>query len=221
MSLPVSPQPTASTRALRRLLRDCATGLYQQFYYLGKDVTCREGNLLLEYGFTKAPSEGFKKTSCYTLEQPGFTLELYGSCASCVTPQGQVVFLRPKNRFYHWVSPHRCIAGRWSAADLDAGTADSLYTAVRPLLQWWLTYEAWLRERMPPAYRQQIHREWKKQNRRKSWLTPNQDTDWVASFLQQGHETPRPQLRSPRHPSTSPARYHAPHRRASTPPLSL
>jgi len=57
---------SSENQKLRLLLKDCASGFYQQMYFLGKDVSHCCGNQLIEYGFEKSPSTGLTGTSCYT-----------------------------------------------------------------------------------------------------------------------------------------------------------
>jgi len=189
--LDVQTHSLACSKKLRLLLKDCAQGFYQQMYFLGKDVTHKNGNLLVQSGFVKSPSQGLKGTSCYTLETDHQTIELYGSCACLYTRDSKVAFIRLKNRFYHWLPERRCIAGRWTDDDLEAGTPESIYQSLIPLLRWWLGHEAWIAQHLPPSYRNTCYKEWKKVNSSKSWLPPAVALDWVQGFIEQGAIHPR------------------------------
>jgi len=190
LATPVSPD--ICNKKLRLLLKDCAQGFYQQMYFLGKDVTNKRGNQLLEYGFLKSPSKGLKGTSCYSLESSDQIIELYGSCACLYKDDVQIAFLRLKSRFYHWLPECRCVAGLWSDNDIDAGTPESIYKAITPLLQWWLEHESWISERFDPRYREACYKEWKRVNSRKSWLPPEEALHWVEDFLTNGADHTRP-----------------------------
>jgi len=185
-------QAPPERKALKLLLKDCAEGLYQQMYFLGKDVRHACGNQLTQYGFVKTPSQGLKGTSCYTLEMGSVTIELYGSCACCYSDASSVAFLRPRSRMYHWLPEGRCVAGLWTQDDLDAGTPESLFQAATPLLRWWLEYEQWILERFGATYREGCFKEWKKVNKHKSWLPPEEALQWVECFLLHGGSHLRP-----------------------------
>jgi len=179
-------------KAFQLLLKDCAAGFYQQIYFLGKDASHFRGNQLQEYGFVRTPSQGLKGTSCYTFKTKGTTIELYGSCASCYSENASVAFLRSRSRFYHWVSEDRCVAGLWTKADIETGTPESIFAAVTPLLQWWFEYEQWINDRFGETYREQCFREWRKINKSKSWLPPQEATRWLEQFLKNGSAHVRP-----------------------------
>jgi len=178
----LSPAPL-DQKALKLLLKDCAEGFYQQMYFLGKDVTVKEGNQLLEYGFSKSSSKGLKGTSCYTLTETERIVELYGSCASCYTDTGNVAFLRTRRRFYHWLPEHRCVAGKWKPEEVALRTPESLFQVLSPLLQWWVEYETWIQHRFGTEYREQCYKEWRSIKTQKPCLPPEDAVQWVSSFL--------------------------------------
>ena len=186
----MSGKLTQNEKSLRLLLKDCANGFYQFMYFLGKDVTNAQGNQLEEYGFVKSPSQGLKGTSCYTYESEECMIELYGSCASFSFGGEKVVFLRKRNRFYHWESDERCIAGLWSDEDIRLGPPQELFQAMLPVLSWWVDYEAWISSRFGHEYRERCHREWGKVG--KPWLEPQAAVQWVEDFMTQGAEQVRP-----------------------------
>ena len=169
---------------LKILLKDCADGFYQQMYFWGKDVTHPEGNQLEAYGFIKSQSQGIKGTSCYTYQSNSKTIELYGSCAGYYSEQSNIVFLRPRNRFYEWLPQHKLVAGRWSQNDLHTHDADAMFAAMTPFLKWWLTYEQWILDHHGAHYREQCFTEWSKVNRKLTWLTPQAAIAWVTEFLE-------------------------------------
>jgi len=179
-------------KAFNVLLRDCADGMYQQMYFLGKDVSHASGNQLRAYGFAKSPSQGLKGTSCYTLETERATIELYGSCACCYSDDSSVAFLRTKMRLYHWLPEDRCVAGLWTNEDIETGSPESLFQGATPLLRWWLEYEHWIMDRLGETYRQECFLEWRKINKRKSWLPPQEASRWLALFLKNGGSHVRP-----------------------------
>ncbi|MBK1831079.1 hypothetical protein JIN77_10105 [Verrucomicrobiaceae bacterium R5-34] len=182
----------SDSRRLACLLKDCANGFYQQMYFLGKDVVHPTGNQLSAYGFEKSPSRGLKGTSCYAYDAGDHRIELYGSCAGVYSASSQLVYLRKKGRFYHWLPEHRLVAGCWSQEDLDAGKPESLMTALRPLLQWWLDYERWIEKRHGQAYRERCYHEWSKIKSQSPWLPPAAAMAWVAEFLEKRGQTTRP-----------------------------
>jgi len=181
-------ESSLNRKAFRLLLKDCAAGLYQQMYFLGKDIMHARGNQLIQFGFVRSPSCGLKGTSCYTLETETVIVELYGSCACCYTDATRVAFLRNKTRFYHWLPEERCVAGLWTEEDIHAGSPESLFQATVPLLRWWLEYEAWILSRLGDAYREACFKEWRKVNKSKSWLPPQEAMRWVEAFLEQAGE---------------------------------
>ncbi|MEM6756236.1 MAG: hypothetical protein AAF586_03645, partial [Planctomycetota bacterium] len=182
----------SSTRTLRPLLRDCAAGFYQEMFFLGQDVIHSHGNQLVEYGFVRTPSKGMTGTSCYTLDSESHTIELYGSCACCYCESARVAFIRTRSRFYDWLPEERCVAGLWTEHDLDEGQPEAMLHRVRPLLHWWLEYERWIARRLGDAYRDLCFEEWRKVNKRKSWLPPREATRWVEQFLANGSSQVRP-----------------------------
>ena len=180
------------TKRLRLLLKDAAQGFYQQMYFLGKDVIHPAGNQLEVFGFVKSPSMGLKGTSCYTLERDGQTIELYGSCAGIYTGESKVVFLRTRCSFYHWLPEHRAVAGLWENENIRREEPETMYQLLRPLLEWWLEYEAWIIERHGHKYREFCHQEWKKVKSTKPWLKPELATQWVRDFIERKDQQVRP-----------------------------
>jgi len=183
---------TSDSTKLKILLKDCALGFYQHMFFLGKDVINSRGNQLLKYGFEKSPSLGLKGTSCYAFETDTQLIELYGSCAGVYSNDSQVVFLRERCKFYHWLPEHELIAGQWSLDDVDSGTPESIFTAVTPLLEWWVNYERWIQENFDPKYREQCFKDWSKIKSRPSWLAPEMATIWVSQFLEKRELMARP-----------------------------
>ncbi|MEM6334478.1 MAG: hypothetical protein AAF823_14180 [Planctomycetota bacterium] len=193
-SLTNCPQadPDAKARVLRTLLRDCAAGFYQQMYFLGKDVVHDRGNQLKDFGFVRTPTRGTEGTSCYTLEHDAQTIELYGSCACCYAHAASVAFIRTRCRFYGWLPQDRCVAGLWEEDDLEVTAPEAMFESVKPLLHWWLDYEAWVGQRHGHTYRQLCFEEWRKVNKRRSWLPPQDALRWVDEFLTKGCAHCRP-----------------------------
>ena len=183
---------TSDSKKLKILLQDCARGFYQHMFFLGKDVINSKGNLLLKYGFEKSPSKGLKGTSCYSLTTDTQTIELYGSCAGVYSDDSQIVFLRERCKFYHWLPEHHLIAGQWSLDDVNLGSSESIFTALTPLLEWWVDYEKWIQENFETQYREQCYKDWSKIKSRPSWLTPELATEWVSKFLEKRELMTRP-----------------------------
>ncbi len=181
-------------KRLNILLKDCTKGFYQQMYFWGKDVMHPSGNQLLKYGFEKTPSQGLKGTSCYTLpiEKEGETVELYGSCAAYYSKDSNVVFLRQRNRFYHWISDQKLIAGRWSQSELGKCSVEQLFTSMLPFLKWWINYEQWILNQHGEHYRQQCYKEWSQVNSKLTWLNPEHAMQWVKEFLDHKEHHVRP-----------------------------
>ena len=174
------------SQKLNLLLKDCANGFYQQMYFLGKDVIHSEGNQLLEYGFEKSPSLGLKGTSCYGRKSNEGLVELYGSCAGIYSETSQLVFLRKRCRFYHWLPEQRLVAGLWSQENVNAGNPEEIFTALEPLLRWWLDYEGWIEKRFGSAYREQCYRDWDRIKSKATWLPPSATVEWIGAFLEKG-----------------------------------
>lgn len=180
------------SKRLRLLLKDCATGFYQQMYFLGKDVIHPKGNQLTCYGFEKSPSLGLKGTSCYGQKSSEGLIELYGSCAGMYSEESQLVFLRKRCRFYHWLPEHRLVAGQWSQEQVDPGQPEDVFRSLAPLLKWWLEYEAWIEKRWGSNYRMQCYKEWGRLKSKEPWLRPDLAVEWVMEFLQKGEQVQRP-----------------------------
>lgn len=181
-------------RQLKGLLKDCAKGFYQEMYFLGKDVLHKDGNQLIHFGFEKSPSKGLKGTSCYTLERTGEIIELYGSCAACYSESSNVVFLRIRSRFFTWIAKESCVAGLWTEKDLERSAPGILFRRLAPLLQWWLEYERWITDRLGKSYRESCYEEWRKVNKAKAWLPPEEALHWVELFLERGSSHTRPRI---------------------------
>lgn len=177
---------------LNLLLKDCAKGFYQQMFFLGKDVIHPEGNYLQKFGFEKSPSKGLKGTSCYTAGWGGGIVELYGACAGYYGTDSRVVFLRERCRFYHWLPPERLVAGVWTADDVQASSANVMFDAVRPLLNWWLEYEVWIEQQLGVDHRKRCYAAWKKLKSAKPWLEPEKVAGWLQYFLDESSQAIRP-----------------------------
>lgn len=180
------------SQKMRVLLKDCASGFYQQMFFLGKDVSHTSGNQLIAYGFKKSPSTGLTGTSCYTYQSGSITIELYGACAALYTEHTKIVFLRERCQFYQWLPEHKLVAGRWSSDDIKLTSAEARFNDLVPLLQWWVQYEKWIGERFDPSYRNQCYRDWKKLKSRTPWLHPSIGPQWVADFLENQSAQVRP-----------------------------
>ena len=180
------------SKKLKILLKDCAQGFYQHMFFLGKDVMHPRGNQLNKYGFEKSPSLGLKGTSCYGLKTDEQLIELYGSCAGVYSEASQLVFLRERCKFYHWLPEHHLIAGQWSLDDVDSGSAESIFEAVTPLLKWWVHYEKWIAENFDTKYREQCYKDWSKIKSRPCWLPPELAVSWVSEFLEKRDLMDRP-----------------------------
>lgn len=187
---------------MRLLLSDCAAGLYQQMYFLGKDIIHGDGNHLVRFGLERTPCRGTGGTSCYGLEGADSTIEFHGSCACCYTESSAVAFIRTRSRFYEWLPEERCTPGLWAEKDIGNGNPKTLFTGVAPLLRWWLDYERWIDAELGPAYREGCFREWRRVNKKKSWLPPQDAVRWIDRFLAKGCKHARPK-RSDREPATT------------------
>jgi hypothetical protein len=169
---------------LKILLKDCASGFYQQMYFWGKDVSHPKGNQLEAYGFTKSPSRGLTGTSCYTYESQTELIELYGSCAGYYSSPSNIVFLRQRNRFYEWLPEQKLVAGCWSQKDLHSRDADDMFSSLAPFLEWWLSYEQWILDLHGKDYREQCLTDWNKVNSKLTWLDPESAVKWIKGFLE-------------------------------------
>jgi len=183
---------SSENQKLRLLLKDCASGFYQQMYFLGKDVSHCCGNQLIEYGFEKSPSTGLTGTSCYTFEEDSNIIELYGACAALYTNEDKMVFLRERCRFYQWLPEHKLVAGKWSSDDINTKSAQEIFDSLMPLLRWWVQYEKWIEQKFGPQYREQCYKDWKRLKSRTPWLSPQKACQWVSEFLDNQSEHVRP-----------------------------
>ncbi len=182
----------ANSKKLRLLLKDAAKGFYQQMYFLGKDVIHPAGNQLESFGFVKSVSRGLKGTSCYTLERESGTIELYGSCAGVYAGANKAVFLRTRCSFYRWIPEGRAVAGLWQPRDIINQDPYTMLQLIRPLLTWWLEYEAWINQCHGKTYREYCYKEWTKVKNAKAWLEPGLATLWIKRFTELEDQHVRP-----------------------------
>jgi len=161
-------------------------------FFFGKDVIHPAGNQLIQYGFKKSPSQGLKGTSCYGLRTNKHLIELYGSCAGIYSDNSQLVFIRERCRFYHWLPEHHLIAGQWTLDDVQATNPERIFTDLIPLLKWWVEYESLIQDSFGPKYRELCYKEWAKIKSRPCWLKPDIATEWIKQFLEKQDQMLRP-----------------------------
>ena len=180
-----------ATRPLAPLFRDLAEGLNQQMFFWGRDVTHPLGNLLVRAGFEKRPSPGLQGTSCYRLPWQQGAIELHGSYAGWLGPEGGLLFIRPLRRCVRWLDSEPPIAGEWprerfsQTADLD------LHAVARPFLDWWLAHEHEVQRTTESTYRTTSHRQYGSLPRTRAWLSPERSRRWITGLRDLPDDLPR------------------------------
>ncbi len=173
------------------LFRDLACGMGQQMFFWGRDAIQPEGNIFVGCGFRKRPSAGLQGTSCYSLDWAGGVIELHGSHAGWIGPDGGFLFIRPLGRCVRWIASTLPIPGKWPAANFDTRADASLHASSIPFLSWWLDHEARVARIAGPSYRDACHRQYKKLPKTRPWLAPAIATAWVTRLRDQPASTPR------------------------------
>ncbi|MFT4112466.1 hypothetical protein [Silvibacterium sp.] len=167
-------QDTAPLKWPHALARRGARLLDAQCWAWGQDIRREEGNLLLEYGFTRlrAP-EGSGGCSQYTLAlDEESIIRIWGFGVFAGTREG--VYLN-RFAFVPRTAP-RCDA--WDASLLDSQPRALSLEHVGAFLDWAVRYESWIQERLGERYRPMTL------NRRSSAVQP----DLIAGWRRFGEE---------------------------------
>lgn len=159
------------------LLNDAARGLTQQMVFWGQDVRHAEGNMLLEFGLKRNPSQGLKGTSCYTSSWENGLIELHGAVASWSPPTGQTgcIFNRNQAVIALWNSTRPPVPGKQMGS---TGNAEARWLAFHPLMRWLVNYESWVLKTHGLEWRQSGWRNLKRLPKGKPWLPPHLALKW-------------------------------------------
>lgn len=185
--------------SLRMAQRDCATGLYLQMYYWGKDVLNPGGNLLQRYGFRRIPKQTPHGSSRYRLPWGDGVIELHGFVAGWYRPHGQgLLFVR-----------HRRVCQRYDGSEPVAPEALEEALAYTPralpecrefsavlgeFLRFLLDYEAFVLRECGVAYRQEVFEEYRALRLSHWWLRPAEALAWYRRLMERPHATPRARI---------------------------
>lgn len=154
--------------ATRRLGRDL---LEQQMWCFGCDIRRVEGNLLLEYGFTRhRPPEGKQGHSCYIFRpEADCQIGLWGSGLFYGDAQLGGLFLKrydfqPKLTALPHLSPSGIAEAKPPAAHKPQtpAEADCAANLASAALRWLSQYEAWVQANVGVSYRQDCIANWPK-----------------------------------------------------------
>ncbi|MEM9480482.1 MAG: hypothetical protein AAGA58_12585, partial [Verrucomicrobiota bacterium] len=147
---------------LSQLFRDLASGMHQQMFFWGRDAIHPSGNLFVQAGFEKRPSEGLQGTSCYRLPWQDGHIELHGSHAGWLSGGGGMFFVRPLSRCVRWFDASPPIPGEWPRERYSRKINEELYEAAWPFLDWLLAHEAEVLRLSGTAYRYDCLQKYKK-----------------------------------------------------------
>jgi hypothetical protein len=162
------PHRTSSWRIPGQLMRRGTQLLDQQSWYWGCDVRRPQGNLLLEYGFTRSRlPENVRGSSRYVLESaPGTQLILWGFGVFLGRADVGGLFLQ-RLRFEPLLTDCPALTTQvWQLSQLPAlrpaAAADRprLTVLLGDLLSRLITYELTVHERLGPAYREDCRAQW-------------------------------------------------------------
>lgn len=184
-------QPHSILAPLPALLRDLATGFRQQMFFWGQDVTHPDGNLFLRSGFEKRPSEGLQGTSCYARPWQDGRIELHGSQAGWLGPEGGFLFVRPFGRCVRWLAAEPPVPGKWPRHLYDVRADDRLADLANPFFEWWLEHERQVARFAGAAFREACFRQFRKLPRTRAWLPPADAVRWITALRNDPATTPR------------------------------
>lgn len=170
---------------------DFAHGMRQQMFFWGRDAIHPGGNLFVHHGFRKRPSTGLQGASCYSLDWQGGVIELHGSHAGWIGPDGGFLFIRPLGRCVRWRAATLPVPGDWQPHHYDTRVGAALHALAVPFMNWWLAHEAHVANIAGPAYRGACHRQFKKLPKTRPWLAPNEATRWITHLRNHPESLPR------------------------------
>jgi hypothetical protein len=131
----------------------------QQMWCWGCDVRRAEGNLLIEYGFTKRPSPEPRYHSAYTLYGviPDGALTLWGWGLWIAAPERGSLFISRDRFRVRWIPQTDLAPSAWQECDLPRGSTDirltdALYLC-RAACLWIAGCERWIGACCEPNYR--------------------------------------------------------------------
>jgi len=168
----------------RSLLRDLADGLSQQMIFWGQDVRHPEGSLLVRSGLTRIAREqtGQEGSSRYRCAWQGGLIEIHGFCAGWYPAEGEgVLFIRNRQRVQGVRGGLPTVPGVYGGE--VTLTPDALLQAVRPLVEWWISYEDWVGTVTPPSYREACWQRARRLAKARAWLPPAEVVPWLRRFL--------------------------------------
>ncbi len=147
-----------------RLQKQGAALLHFQCWLWGCDIRRAEGNLLLEYGFSRQrPPSGAVGSSAYLMAlESGACVVLWGFGAFYGNPAEGGVYLKRYEFTPVWTAPLNAQRLPWlpdqiHPADIppEPETRQRMHRQFVALLEWIVQYEMWVRDSCGLAYRQQ------------------------------------------------------------------
>lgn len=122
----------------------------QQMWCWGCDVRRAEGNLLIQYGFTKRSAPEARYHSAYTLYGviPDGALTLWGWGLWIAAPERGSLFISRDRFRVQWIRHTDLAPSAWQERDLPRGCADIRFSDAYLLLHaaflWIAAYERWV-----------------------------------------------------------------------------
>jgi hypothetical protein len=185
-----TPAMDGLSRYTRGHLNDFTAALGQQMFFWGRDVMT-EGNLLLEAGFEKRPSQGLQGTSCYRLAWGGGWVELHGACAGWFPQVNRAteaecgegfLFIRADRRCYRHRLCEAVVPGRYDYAQLESRDWRQVLHCSRRFAAWLCEYERWIQQRMALEYRRGCWEMYAKLTASRPWLEVAVAQHWLQRF---------------------------------------
>ncbi len=159
----------------------------QQMWCWGCDVRRAEGNLLIEYGFTKRPSPEPRYHSAYTLcgVIPDGALTLWGWGLWIAAPERGSLFISRDRFRVRWIPEADLAPSAWQERDLPRGCVDirvsDAYLLLHAAFLWIAAYERWVAESVELCYRASTLSAWPQRRRFKGDISTEQIADqWEA-----------------------------------------
>jgi hypothetical protein len=143
----------------------------QQMWCWGCDVRRAEGNLLIQYGFTKRPASEPRYHSAYTLYGviPDGALTLWGWGLWIAAPEHGSLFISRDRFRVRWIPQTDLAPAAWQERDLPRGCMDIRFSDAYLLLHaaflWIAAYERWVAESVELCYRVSTLSAWPQRRR--------------------------------------------------------
>jgi hypothetical protein len=142
--------------------------LHQQCWCWGQDIRRPQGNLLLEYGFSRSrPPEGMSGCSRYCYRDEASILYLWGFGVAFGCVEGHAIVLNRYSFAPRWYHSTASLERVWNADQLSETRPPAFKRQrnyarrqLRTLLRCIARYEAWVLESRGIDYRRSCLREW-------------------------------------------------------------